>query len=475
MNADVNLQKDIDIVPFWNNNTSTLSKNLWIPNNLLVTVQDESFRKLLSNTWYSANVFRNSTDTKISTCLETIQTNLPKLQQLEKTYKLELKTRKPKQTEIGGVYKIKLNLSNIQKNTLKSWFGLQRWVYNRCLEYIKNNKKYTIKSLRAAVINDINFENNNQWVKKYHYDLRDEALRDCLKNISSNIAKGDKFSMKFKSRKNEHRTNTSLSVLKKHWNKKNNFYSKIFKPSLLNAKEILPEKLLYDTRIIKTPLNKYYICLQNPKVVNENQVQKDNMIFFDPGLKTFLTGYDPSGRIVTIGNKDCVKRIAILLHFKRRLQSKLSMTTGHKKNKLRIAMLRINTKIHNLVTDLHKKASKWICENYKNAYLPRLNFHKCKKLNKKSKALLASFRHCEFLETLLKRTQFMKSCNVYEVNESYTSKTCSNCGCQKENLRNKDIYNCDGCKLTIGRDINASKNVMLRYFTKRAIIDSLVA
>jgi putative transposase len=189
------------------------------------------------------------------------------------------------------------------------------------------------------------------------------------------------------------------------------------------------------------------------------------MIFIDPGVKTFLTGYDPSGKIITFGSKENSKRIAMLLHFKNKLQKKLKLQQTSKNNKLRIALLRINKKIHNLISDLHYKSSKWLLENYKCIYLPRLNFHNFKKLNKKSKTLLSRYRHCEFLDKLSSKGQ-----NVFEVNESYTSKTCSNCGNLHESLLNKDIYNCDCCKIKIGRDINASRNIMLRYFSNRAFV-----
>ena len=370
---------------------------------------------------------------------------------------------KLKQSDITSVKHIHLTLNTKQKLKLRMWFGLQRWIYNKCLEKIKNDKLTTIKELRAAVINDINYISKNKWVKEYHYDLRDEALRDLLKNIKSNIAKGEIFNIKFKSRKDEYTKNISISVLKKHWNKKNNFYSSIFKPSNLKTSECIPEQLNYDTRLLKTPLNKYYLCIQsNKKIIKcENQA---NMIFIDPGVKTFLTGYDPSGKIITFGNKENSKRIGILLHFKNKLQSKLKINNSSKNNKLRIALLRINNKIYNLISDLHYKSAKWLSENYNYIYLPRLNFHNFKNLNKKSKTLLSKYRHCEFLDTLKKFK------NTIEVNESYTSKTCSNCGYLHKNLSNKDIYDCESCKIKIGRDINASRNVMLRYFTNRAVV-----
>lgn len=476
---------DQDLIPFWNKHTLEMSKKLWLPTKTGYVDSDlnslsGSSKRLMLNSWFSAQTMTSKTCLENSqmTYLQSLQSLLPKITVLEqralknKEKILKEQNLKISNTKINSVHKVKLNLSADQKATLKKWFGLQRWVYNKCIDYIKIHKKWTTKTLRAAVINDANFSNDNQWVKQYPYDLRDEALRDLVKNINSNFAKGDVFQMKYKSRKHEFTKNTSLSILKKHWNKKNNFYSHIFKPSLLNATEPIPEKLDYDSRLVKTPLNKYYICLQHalPKV-SDNQARDDkNMIFFDPGLKTFLTGYDPSGKLVTFGCKKTVQRIAVLAHFRRKLQGKLAKQSSKKNNKLRIASLRIGKKIENLVTDLHRKACKWICENYSNVYLPRLNFHKCKRLNKRSKSLLASFRHCEFLNTVMRSAKRYPFCHVYEVNEAYTSKTCSNCGFQKEDLKNSDTYNCDSCKVSIGRDINASKNVMLRYFTNRAVV-----
>jgi hypothetical protein len=85
-----------------------------------------------------------------------------------------------KKSDINSVKHVHLGLSLNQKIKLKKWFGLQRWIYNKCLEKVKNNKLTSLKQLRATVINDINYIEKNKWVKEYHYDLRDEALRDLV-------------------------------------------------------------------------------------------------------------------------------------------------------------------------------------------------------------------------------------------------------------------------------------------------------
>jgi IS605 OrfB family transposase len=370
--------------------------------------------------------------------------------------------------------KIKLYPTKAQRQTLKEWFGVQRWVYNKCLKHhIENQEKgikTTIKGLRENIINNVNFQTENTWMLQYSYDLRDEAVRDFMKNISSNIAKGGKFKLNFRSLKQQKLNGCSLSVLKKHWNR-GGFYSSIFNRERLRGHQKLPKELLKDSRLIKTATKKYFISLPKIEEKSDSQADENSMIFLDPGVKNFVTGYDPSGKSITWGARD-VGRIARLLHYKSKLQGRIKKQTKNKRRaSMRIAMLRIGEKLRNLVKDLHQKLSKFLCMNYKYIYLPRLNFHDFKQLNKKSKAKLASLQHCGFLDNLITKARVYGS-RVFEVNEAYTSKTCCNCGYLKQDLSNKDVYNCSNCKIKIGRDINASKNIMLRYFTRATTLIS---
>ena len=490
--------KDQDLSPFWNKSTQEQSVKLWCPTktdyvDLEVNLLNGSSKKLMLNSWYSTKVLEKKTCLENSQMiyLRSLQSLLPKTMELEqestkdnvkKTNKKILK----KNQETDKLPAAKAKLIQIyptkhQKITLKKWFGIRRWIYNKCLDAVnKKVAKLTLKDLRDKIINNKNFQTENTWMLDYEYDLRDEALSDLLKNYNSNFAKDKSFNIKFISKKQPQ----SLSVLSKKWNKPRNFYSDIFKPEKLKSNEIIPKKLNYTSRLKKTQLNKYYLCIPEPlNQVGENQAL-GNMIFIDPGVKTFLTGYDPSGRIIQWGEKD-IGVIARLQHYKNKLQSKIKLQSGNKidqresvymfksskRYKMSKAILRINERIYNLVNELHKKLSLWLVENYQYIFIPRLNFHKCKKLNRKSKAKMAAYRHCAFIDRLKDKTRETQDSHVVEVNEAFTSKTCSKCGNQHESLRNKDIYECSNCKLKIGRDINASKNVMLRYFTKRVSLD----
>ena len=51
---------------------------------------------------------------------------------------------------------------------------------------------------------------------------------------------------------------------------------------------------------------------------------------------------------------------------------------------------------------------------------------------------------------------------VILVKEHYTTKTCSNCGTLNQEIGSSKIFRCRNCLLSAGRDINASKNILLK-------------
>lgn len=372
--------------------------------------------------------------------------------------------------------KIRIYPTIEQKKELKKWFGCRRWIYNKCLYYYNNtvkneNRKPKLQELRDKFVKNQNYKTDNTWMLEYDFDLRDEALRDLVKNIKSNEAKEKPFKLKYKSKKEM--TTESISVLSKKWNANDSFYSDIFNKDKLktskNEKHLIPEILNYSSRLIKDKIDKYYIAIPEPLKISDNQAN-NKMIFIDPGQSIFITGYDPSGKIITIGKKD-VGRIGRLQHYKNKLQGKIDVEKiKHKKYKMKKALLRINENVRNLVNDFHKKTTKFLTTNYNNIFIPKLNFHTCKKLNKKDKQKLASLRHCELVDRLIMKTREIKNCKLEIVNEAFTTKTCSGCGEQKETINKNRVYECVKCGLEIDRDINASKNIMLRYFSKRVVI-----
>ena len=51
---------------------------------------------------------------------------------------------------------------------------------------------------------------------------------------------------------------------------------------------------------------------------------------------------------------------------------------------------------------------------------------------------------------------------LYIVDESFTSKTCGSCGSMND-MKGKEVYKCKSCGLEVDRDINGSRNILLKH------------
>ena len=458
------LQKTTDSEQLITENKESLNKKKRLQTQLK---QQQNLQKLLDNESVEDKLVRQQKDKEYKERLNKQEANKNKrITQQKETCKKNNVEYMPKsqKEDAGKAFRVRIYPTADQRHVLKKWFGVRRWVYNQCLAKMNKGDKLNLKEYRKSIINNENFKTVNTWMLQYEYDLRDEALQDFFKNVKSNKEKGDNFKMQFKSRKLINKE--SLSVLSKKWNKKNNFYSSVFKPSVLKSSEVLPSDLKYTSRLVHTETGRYFICIPKPmELQSENQAHKE-MIFIDPGQVDFVTGYDPSGNMLVWGENDSV-RIARLLHHRRKLHSKyIKESDKRRKQRLKTAWLKIYNQIENLVEEMHKKLALWLCKNYKSIYIPRLNFHNMKNLNKKSKTVIACLQHCAFLNRLINKSKEFPGCKVIEVNEAFTTKTCGCCGYQKDDIKRNRTYKCNACEAEIGRDVNASRNVMLRYFTK---------
>ena len=378
--------------------------------------------------------------------------------------------------------KLRIFPSTEQKIILKKWFGATRFIYNRCLYYINNERDkpgykssevLNIKNLRKRFINNENYENENKWMKDINYDLRDEAMRDLKANFTSNFAKKEFFKIKYKTRKSKE----SISVLGKHWIHNRGEYSKVF-TSKMKCERPLPKKLNYDSRIIKTETGEYYICLPRllkvksdyeNQITRPSKISEESIVSIDPGVRTFLTCYDPNGCVIEFGKND-ISMLARLNHYKFKLQSRIKQSTNHSiRRNLTKGYKRLSLKIKRLIEDCHKKLSTWLCKNYNTIIIPKLNFHSFGKTSRKNKCKMTMWNHCSFVDRLVEKSREYLDCKVNIVTEEYTSKTCGCCGNIKYDLGANKVYNCIKCKTVMDRDVNGARNILLKYFTENKV------
>jgi len=199
-----------------------------------------------------------------------------------------------------------------------------------------------------------------------------------------------------------------------------------------------------------------------------------------------MSGYTPDGDLVEIANQD-VQRCCRLAHWvdkmnvriskKKKQREKLKLEPNSRSiDKLYRARLRIYSRIRNLVSEIHWKAADYLCKNFDIILLPSFETSKMvarygknnrrRRISKSTVRRLQILSHYTFKMRLLQKAQ-QRGKMVLIVNEAYTTKTCGRCGYQHQTLGGSKVYKCRQCNLTVGRDINGARNILLRNLVPR--------
>ena len=92
-----------------------------------------------------------------------------------------------------------------------------------------------------------------------------------------------------------------------------------------------------------------------------------------------------------------------------------------------------------------------------------LYFYKDGYLEKMTKRIGYSLKFYQFKQRLEYKCK-SKLIGLREIDESYTSKICSNCGNEHKSLGSNKIYECIKCKIKIDRDINGARGIYIKNF-----------
>ena len=518
------ISRDRGCKPFWNSYSKELSQNLWLPTerDCVGSVSNYSrpyVKNMRSNSWFSTGLWvpkkmnlHKTSLPSLTTLLQRItekeqlkrekeeekkreqfQNKLERLEnakqkRLEKKKKdNEKKVEEPKKKKKDNEKKIEeekdpepkemknvksrlilLRVRMKQRNILYSWFAAARWTYNRCLHAIKTNEcKIDKTELRTRFVTSKDLPD---WIRAVPYDIRDEALSDLMKAYKtcwSNKRNGNitHFSLSFKTCLDE---SESIVVRVKNWS--NRYWFKTKLGSRLWGYEKLPEKLLMDSRMVRKG-NKYYICNLIPLEINPSP-SKNSIVSIDPGMRTFLTCYDPiKEQILELSNGSDPTRIFHSLKHADKLEKKIkSIPNKSKRYRMKKALKRIRQRLINRVKDMHRKCASYLCKNYETILIPKFNVshivkRETRKINKKTTRILLKQSHYAFRQFLKHKSKEFPGCNVIEVDESYTSKTCTGCGHINHTLGGDKTFVCNSCRLVIDRDVNGSRNILIRFLS----------
>ncbi len=399
--------------------------------------------------------------------------------------------------------RIQIFPSDRQKMIIKKWLQDTTIIYNRLVNHFNQiyNDFYTVvsemditdkdkgvqlgKLLKKNVSFPINFKKLrelkiNDFTTEYDktpYCIIADTIKEFTSNAKSNITKllkRQQDSFKF-NRRAFNRDYFSIEI-EKHYTNSDGFYPSILGPMKVNDVDFEWSEIACDYKLIYDGYTKkYYIHAPRHVFKKEINYERKKIAVMDPGERTFqmLYGLD---HVIAIGEK-MKKPIMKILHKVDRLKEKmkdkrkykynkkLKKKTKRKKNRYKKAANRHEKKIRNMVDEMHHKTALYLCKNYERVMVTDFSAKKVSSkkgdLNKESKRVLGKLSHYRFKQCLMNKCQEY-GCQYMEVNESYTSKTCSNCGNVKKDLGDLEIYECKKCKKRMHRDINGAINILIK-------------
>ncbi|MGL5196355.1 MAG: RNA-guided endonuclease InsQ/TnpB family protein [Chroococcales cyanobacterium] len=341
----------------------------------------------------------------------------------------------------------------------KRWIAAYRWIYNWTIAELRDGRKASAYELQKLARNP----ERPDWVKELPGHQLQEAVADAVDAHKRATANGG--IAKFKSC----RQPSQVVNFKAGDYKKSNWYPTLVKGLTYRSPEAFPTECIYGTKLV-LQRGKWYGIF--PEYVETTPTEQSKVIALDPGVRTFLTGFDGE-KIVEFGGGDIGKIQRLCKHLDR-LRSRIDLSVNKRQRRaMRQAASRITEKIQNLIKDLHNKVARFLIDEYKIIFLPTFCTSKMvvksgRKLNHKTARNLLTWSHYQFqkhLQQMAKKHQVL----VILCNESYTSKTCPECGHIHDKLGGNKKFRCPNCGYNAHRDWNGARNIMVRALQATAI------
>ncbi|WP_367181869.1 RNA-guided endonuclease InsQ/TnpB family protein [Microcoleus sp. CAWBG27] len=349
----------------------------------------------------------------------------------------------------------------------RTWIAASRWCYNQAIAILKTEKigKY---DLRKKIMDSAPL-----WVSEQPYNPRQMAVFQAFE--AQKAAKKSKGTAKFRSRFD---TSQTIRFQISNWKSKT-FYPQATKGLSFKASEPIIEVMEHE-QTLSLINGQWFICYA-VDTAKPLQNESSLAIALDPGVRTFLTGFDGSD-ILEIGKGD-IGRIYRLARHLDKLMSRIGIDKGGRFKRLRYCLrksaAKIRIKIKNLVNELHKKAAKYLVTKYKLIFLPTFETQQMvkkgkRKLATKTARAMVTLSHYRFKQ-MLKHQAVKYGSTVVDITEEYTSKTCSKCGHIHTKLGGSKKFKCPECGHTLDRDLNGAFNILLKALRDTSLTGELAA
>lgn len=356
--------------------------------------------------------------------------------------------------------KIRLKPTKEQEELLRKSAGTARFIYNYALYKQKQSEKYIQEGVIRKEITQLKKTKEFEWLKEISNEVPKQAVKDldkAFKNYFKKLVGYPKFKKKGKSKESFYTDAYCLEVKNKE--------VRIQKIGWVRTTEKLPKTKYYNTRVSFD--GKYwYITVTIDTEIKLQELTK-TVIGIDLGIEklaTLSTGktyinINKTKKVKKLKKKIKRKQRQISRKYEKNKQGKKYVKTKNiiKEEKCvrlihrRITNIRENH-IHQITNEVVK--TKPFC-----IVLEDLNVSGMMKNKHLSKAIQEQ-NFYRFRQTLTYKAK-LNGIKIVIADRFYpSSKTCSNCGSIKKNLKLSDrTYKCDECKFIVDRDLNASINL----------------
>ncbi|WP_415329810.1 RNA-guided endonuclease InsQ/TnpB family protein [Clostridium perfringens] len=383
-------------------------------------------------------------------------------------------------------YKIEINPTDEQKSKIHQTIGVSRFVYNF---YIARNKE--IYEREGKFVSGMDFSKwlNNEYIpnnqdKKWIKEVSSKATKQAIMNgdkAFKDFFKKAKGFPKFKKKKNQDvkayfpKNNKTDWTLERH---------RVKIPTLgwVRLKEFgyIPINSIVKSGTVSQKADRYYVSI----LVEETDIEISNSnigmkifnnnnegIGIDLGIKEFAVCSDGI-KFKNINKTSTVKKVEKKLkREQRKLSRKYESLKIRNKNikegratrqniqKQIVKVQKLHQRLTNIRTDyINKTVSKIVKQKPSYVTIEDLNVKGMMKNKHLSKAIVSQ-KFFEFKTKLISKCK-QNNIELRIVDRFYpSSKTCSNCGKVKKDLKLSDrIYKCS-CRFNIDRDLNASINL----------------
>lgn len=448
--------------PFWTEHSTAASKKLWLPRKI-----DSADSPLSSCNGFFADQGLDSlcSNSQIAPLNKNSQTTSYPLSKYFAAAEMEKEG-----TKLTKMRRVKLNPTKEQKIQLKKFADAARFTYNATVERIEGGEKVNKMALRNALVThkDNEYFEDKAWLLETPKVIRQQAVfeacksyKTCFSNLKAQNIK--KFKMKFKSKKTKPWTLGIERAIKGEKDKK----ELAILPQYLGrfryfGKVPFAEQPEADCSIHKDGCGRYFLQIPiSISVKQPSEIDERPVVALDPGIRKFLTGFRSDNTAFMIG-QGFAGRLVKLLETIDALDSEMTKVNAQRRKVLRKKKLRLFQKYKDLRDEFHWKVANYLTAEHSLIVLPHLESKPLsQKLRTKTSRELMALSHYTFLQRLKHKCK-ERNTSLLEATEEFTTKTCGCCGTSVD-IRESETFKCTRCDYVADRDINAARNILIKY------------